>query len=206
MTKDSESFLDDMESEAASAPKPVVNLDAINKMGKTAAELQSEITRLEARTKELKTKQYQLLNKEMPSAMDELQVGYIGVDGYELRVQSYYKANIAADDPEEVREEAFAWVEQAGGGDIISNVVTVAFPKEDSAAAAEFYEEISRRFDNQRSVAIKREKAVPWNRLTSWLKDYVETPPVKGKTKLPVPLELLHATIGRVVKIKPVKE
>lgn len=203
----SDDFFDDLESEAESAPKPAgASLDAVRAMGEEAADLQSRIERGEALLKELKTKRYKLLNEQMPATMDELQVPYVAIGDYEMRVQSYYKANIAADDPPEKRDAAFQWVEEAGGGDIIANTVTVAFPREDAEAAAEFAEEVSRRFHNHPGIQVKRERSVPWNRLTSWLKEYVEWSPPRGVQKLPVPLDLLNATIGRVVKIKGVKE
>ena len=195
-----------METEAESAPKPTASLESVREMGQTAAKLEAQITAHERELKEMKTKRYALLNKDMPSVMDEMQVPRITISGYELSCINYYKANIASEDPPEKREQAFDWVEAAGGGDIISNVVTVAFPKEEAEEAVLFAQEIQQRFHNKQGIQIKRERAVPWNRLTSWLKEYVETPPKKDEKKLPVPLDLLNATIGRIVKIKEVKD
>lgn len=180
--------------------------DAVRALGQKAATLQSRIEKGEKLLKDLKSQRYAILNEQMPSMMDEVKMPYIGVDGYHMEVVSYYKAKIAADDPEEKREAAFSWVEEAGGGDIINNVVTVAFPKEDAAEAEEFEEFVRKKFHNHPSIAVKREKSVPWNRLTSWLKDYVTTPPRRDEKKLPVPLDLLNATLGRIVQIKPIKE
>lgn len=205
MTDKSDDFFDEMQSEAEVAPKPgEASLDLVRKMGAKAAELEARINKGQALLSELKTERYKILNEQMPAMMDELQVGKIEVGGYELKATSYYKANIATDDPPEQREKAFGWVEEAGGGDIIANTVTVAFPKEEAEMAAEFVEEVAKKFHNHPSIEVKRERSVPWNRLTSWLKSYVETPPVKGQKKLPIPLEILNATVGRVVKIKEV--
>lgn len=202
-----EDFFDDLEKEAETAPKAAAaTLDAVRAMGVEAARLERDITQHETALKKLKTRRYDLLNKEMPSTMDDLKVPSLTVEGYKMDCGSYYKANIAADDPPEKREAAFEWVDEAGGGDIISNTVTVAFPREMSEEAKEFAEEIANRFHNHPSIEVVRERKVPWNRLTSWLRDYVETPPVRGKSKLSVPLDLLNATIGRVVKIKEVSD
>lgn len=202
---ENDDFFNDLESEAKDAPKPKASLDAVHAMGKAAVELQRRIEAGEALLKTLKTERYKLLNEQMPSMMDDMKVPSIVISDYKLDCTTYYKANIAADDPEEKRSAAFAWVEAAGGGDIINNVVTVAFPKEMADEAILFSEEIKKRFDNRKDeIKIQLDKKVPWNRLTSWLKDFVETPPKRGETKLPVPLELLNATIGRLVKIKEV--
>lgn len=200
-------FFNDLESEAEDAPLPSEkSLDSVRLMAKAAAELQSRIERGEQLLSELKKQRYEILERQMPSLMDDLHVPYTAVDGYHMEVVDYYKASIAADDPEDKRESAFKWLESAGGGDIVNNVVTVAFPKEDAEDAAEFEEFVRKKYHNHPSIQVKREKKVPWNRLTSWLKDYVRTPPKRGESKLPVPLDLLNATLGRIVKIKPVKE
>ena len=112
------------------------------------------------------------------------------------------KANIAADDPEEQRDQAFKWVEENGGAEIIKNVVSVAFPKDNAEDARLFFEETQKRFDNQRSILVKNEKSTPWGTLTKWLKEYIQTPPKAGEIKSPVPVEILNATIGMIVRIK----
>jgi hypothetical protein len=197
---------DELQAEAEAEPKPKPTLDAIRAMAQRGAKIESEIASIESRLSVLKTERYNLLNKELPAVMDDARVSNITVDGYKFECDSYYKANIAADDPEAKREAAFAWVEEAGGGDIIANTVTVAFPKELAKDAAEFARETRARFDNRREVEVRQEKKVPWNRLTSWLREYVESPPKPDKPKLPIPLDNLNATIGRVVKIKPVSD
>lgn len=199
-------FFDELSAEAEEAPKPKPTLDSIRAMAEAAAKLQSQIESYESKLSELKTKRYKLLNAELPAVMDEARVPSITVDGYEFECKSYYKANIAADDPDEKRQRALTWIEDAGGGDIIANTVTIAFPKELSKDAREFAVEVRRRFDNRKEIEVREEKKVPWQRLTSWLRAYVEEPPSREKPKLPVPLEDLNATIGRVVKIKGVRD
>lgn len=200
-------LFDELESEAAATPKkPPPSLDQIRGMGAEASRIQTEIEKLDERLSELKTRRYKLLMEEMPAVMTEAKVPSITVEGRTFECKSYYKANIAAKDPPEKREAAFAWVEEVGGGDIIANTVTVAFPKEFHEDAAEFARETRTRFHNKPSIEVAEEKEVPWGRLTSWLRDYVETPPVRGEEKKPVPLELLNATVGRIVKIKGVRE
>lgn len=202
---ESDDFFDDLENEAKDAPKPTASLDAVNALGQEAVKLQIEIERVERNLSELKSRRYSLLSEQMPSMMDEMKVPFIGIGDYRLDCVTHYKANIAADDPEEKREAAFKWVEDAGGGDVINNVVTVAFPKELASEAAELAKDLTRRFDNRRGeVQISVEKKVPWNRLTKWLREFVEAPPKRGEKKLAVPLELLNASVGRVVKIKEV--
>lgn len=201
-------MFDELEAEAEATPEvpSEASAEAVRVLAQKAATLEARIERGEKLLKELKSERYQILNEQMPTMMDEVKMPYIGVDGYHMEVISYYKANIAADDPPEQRDRAFTWVELAGGGDIINNTVTVAFPKEMSDEAREFFEATVKKFHNHPEIQVVREKKVPWNRLTSWLKDYVTTPPVPGKTKLAIPLEDLNATLGRIVKIKPIKE
>lgn len=207
MVEDRDELFDELEAEAEATPETPTekSLETVRAMGVEAAEIESRIRRGEELLSKLKSRRWELLNKEMPAMMDDLRVPYVAVDSFHLEVVDYYKASIAADDPEEKRDAAFAWLEQAGGGDIVNNVVSVYFPREDADMARELQEELSSRFHNHQGIQISRERKVPWNRLTSWLKDYVRTPPKRGETKLAVPLELLNATLGRIVKIKDVK-
>lgn len=202
MTKD---FLSEMEAEAASLPvaeKPEASLHVVQNMAQKAVKLQREIDEYEEKTKKLKTELYELRTKSLPTDMLELKLPLLEIDGYKVECKPYYKANIAAEDPEEKRARAFAFVEENDGGGIINNTVTVAFPKENYDEAQKFFTEVRTRFDNQREIEVVLEKKVPWNRLTKWLKEFVERKPLPGETKPPIPLDDLNATVGHIVEVK----
>lgn len=197
-------LMNELEAEAEASPEKAsqASLDGVHAMAVQAVGLEVQILDLEGKLSELKKQRYDLLTNKMPTDMVDTKTRILEVDGFVIECKPYYKANIAADDPEDKRERAFKWLADAGGSDIVNNVVTVAFPKERADDAAKFYEETRKRFDNQREIEVVSEKKVPWNRLTKWLREYVERKPSPDEKKLPVPLEDLNATLGMVATIK----
>lgn len=163
-----------------------------------------EVFAVRQRVEELNKKLYDekqrlndLVHKEMPELMDSKNVGLLGLPdlGVVLECVPYYKANISSDWPDEKRERAFNWLEKNGHGDIIRITVSVSFGRTENKKAHALVKWLRKKgFDPE------TEYGVPWNTLTAWLQEQIE---VKKKTP---PLEMLGATVGRVVKIKQNKE
>jgi hypothetical protein len=103
----------------------------------------------------------------------------------------YYRANIAADWPEEQRALAFKWLDDNGHGDLIKTDLTISFPREQRSKAIEL-----QKFLTSKGFTVSVGQVVHWATLTSWLKEMIE------KHKIIPPLETLGATVGQVVKLK----
>jgi hypothetical protein len=203
-----EAAMAELEAEAATVSEsaPKASLEAVRAMGVQAAELQRRIVKGEELLAKLKTERYTLLNEQMPSMMDDLKVKQIEVDDFLMKVEPYYKAAIKKDDPPEQREAAFKWLEKNEGGDIIKYAVEIEFPTESQDQALELFNDLKRRFGNRKDVNVTMQKDVPWSRLTSWLRHLVESPTDKKRKRPAIPLDLLNATLGRIVKIKSTAE
>lgn len=114
--------------------------------------------------------------------------------GFCAKLRPYYKASISADWPEERREDAFAALEESGGGDLVSHVYTISFGRGDKARSETF-----REYLQMSGIMFDVRLGVPWNTLTAFIKEQIE------KHKTVPPLDRLGATVGRIVEIKPEK-
>ncbi len=132
----------------------------------------------------------------LPALMTEIGLTVITLEAdgnnpaVEAKAGPFYAANIAAGWPEEKRKTAFDWLDSNGHGDLIKTEVTVAFPRDERKAALKFA-----KVANQYGAASMKE-AVPWNTLTSWLREQVEE-----YGNMP-PLDIIGGTVSRSVKLK----
>lgn len=175
-------------------------LDALRAKGVEYAALDAEINKLEETVKEKKRKLLNISMKEMPDLFDEAGADSIGLPdmGLDLKLKPYYHASIKEEDPN--RQAAYDWLIANGHGELIKTVVSVQFSKDELEQAYWFLEVVNFFLKLQgleRVGSIKM--GVLWQTLTAFVKEQVEA-------QVPLPLELLGATIGRVVKIVPRKK
>ena len=156
---------------------------------------------LEASLKEANVRIEAIKFRTLPDLMDEVGVSTIILDpegnnpGVVAKAEPFYRASIAASWPPEKRADAFACLKEEGAEDLIKTEVVVSFPRGENESAEEF---ANRARAAGLSVVIKED--VPWATLTSWLKESVE------KHNHTPDLERLGATVGRIVKLKPLKD
>lgn len=137
-----------------------------------------------------------ILFNELPEMFDEVKITSLGLDAegdlpaYHTELKDFYKASI----PKDKEEPAFKWLEKNKHGDMIKTVITIELGRGDRATA-----KLVEDFLKKQKVGYTRKLAVPWNTLTAFVKEQTEK-------QIALPLDLLGATIGRVVKLIPVKE
>ncbi len=161
------------------------------------AKLERDITDLEAQLKEKRTRYLELSMRELPSVLGELSIDKIGLPemGVDVVVAPYYKANIAADWPEEKRDAAFTWLEENGHGDLIKSVLSVTFGRKELELARQLEELIRTQFAGANSHPVSIDMSVPWNTLTAFVREQIQ----RGES---LPLDTLGATVGSVATVK----
>jgi len=186
---------------AAVSSKQEVPQDKLSRLEKhltDARDLEREITSLEERLSEMRQQLNGLYSKTIPDLFDEckMEAFTLQADGnypaIEYEMKPYYSANIAATWPEEKRRAAFDWLEKNGHGDLIKVDVISSFERGRKEQAEKFFESVCKK----KGVSAKFKETVHPQTLTAFVKEMVEE-----KGVMP-PLELLGASVGRVVKPK----
>jgi len=180
--------------------KPKVDLAVVE----TAAELYHDLIRrkgdLEEELKTASKAVEEMAMVTLPDLLDSVGIDHVGVPAkgnhaaFDVVMKPYYRATIAAAWTEERKAAAFAALSSLKAGDLIRRTVTISIPNTNPRA-----EELAMRFVGMADkVGLESEvaKTVPWNSLTSWVKERVED----GKP-LP-PLDVIGATVGRKATIK----
>ncbi len=176
---------------------PEDKLELLRNHAATHRDRMAEKKDLEARLKEVGAAIHELEFKTLPDLMDELGIPRVDLEAkgnlpaIKIEAKPYYRANIAADWPDDKRRAAFAWLAEHGSDDLIKTSVIVAFPRESRAKAIEFAEQLIRK-----GLFPEVKEAVPWGTLTAWLKEQIE------KHNITPPLETFGATVGRRAHIK----
>lgn len=183
-----------MEADAAeeAEQKPAGSLEQAQKLGAEVNELDKRIAKGEELLRELKARKNQILSRELVDMMDNLKIEDFSVAGRTFEAKPYVHASI----PEEHRDTAHDWLEENDAGDLIKYEVVATFPK-DSTDEVKALEKFIR--ERYQMATVETKRGVPWARLTSWLKELVES---TAEDKVMPPLDIMGATIGRVVKIK----
>ena len=154
---------------------------------------------LENRLKETNIELNRQYTKVLPDLFDEVGIERITLPAegnnppVEARASNFYRANIAAEWPEDKRTVGFRYLEAQDAGDLIKTVITLPFNREDHAKAKSFAQEL-----RAKGFTPTVAETVQWNTLTSWLKDRVE-----NHKSLP-DLEKIGGTVGRIVRLKDV--
>ena len=189
---DESSMLADLAAEAEASPvaEDGDRLERIEKMAGRVCRIDEVLEEAQASLKKLTDERNRILGREMVDLMDEAHVEEVQVNGRKFTASPYYHASIKSGGENE--QEAYDWLESHEAGDLIKRQVIVAFPDDCGDEARELQRYITERYQ---MATAEMKRGVPWNRLTSWVKEQVES-------SVAVPLELLGATVGRVVKVK----
>lgn len=159
------------------------------------------ISDYEARVKDLRAQALVMKQKTLPDIFDEVGIDNLGLPAegnlpaYDCKLKPYYHASISSDWKPERRAAAFEYLDQVGSGDLIKSVYIVAVPRGARKIAIQV-EKALRKIN----VEFSTDLSVPWNTLTAWIKEQVE------KKKATPDLNVLGATVGRVVELKERKE
>jgi hypothetical protein len=156
---------------------------------------------LEAQIEKNKERLQALRDRELVELFDTAKITSLTLEAvgnypaFTVEIGDYYHANIAADWEPERREKAFAWFRREGHDDVLRNTVIVSFGKKTAKAQRALVA-----FLRKNKMVYTNEYGIPWNTLTAFVKEQIET------YKRTPPLELLGATVGRVAMIKKPKK
>lgn len=189
---------------AVEAAPPVAGgdkLDAVRGLARRLRDLEREAQDLDDRKKAVDRAIAELQFAELPDAFDaaHMDAYTLRAEGnspaYEAEIKPYYRANIAADWPDEKRRAAFYLLDSRGAGDLVRAVVSVTFGKRELERARSLETEL-------RVMGLEPEvkMTVPWATLTAWLREEVEV-----RKSVP-PLDVIGGTVGRRVTLKAVKD
>jgi hypothetical protein len=180
--------------------------EQLTKYGRDLFEADKKIKELEATLESTKAARLELASKTLPDFMLKIGQDKIGLADFDvdLVLEDYYHANIATDWEPERRNAAFQYLEENGNGDLVKTEFTILFPRQ-QLTAARWLQALIRTV--QTALAATGQDApeipdpsiglgVPWNTLTAFVKEQL----TNGN---PVDLEVLGATVGKIVKIKP---
>lgn len=195
-------------------PPPQDRLDAVKEAVRRARDLELEMASTKEKLKADAAALDKLVHEELPDLFS--QAGMISyaleaegnLPAYEAKAKPYYYANIAANWDEERRQAAFDWLARPlrdpgddkspdGGGapDLVKTQIVIELGRGDQRLA----EKIEAGLRKAKVPYVTR-LAVPWNTLTAFVREMVEV-----KKRMP-PLDLLGATVGRVVAIKALEQ
>lgn len=165
---------------------------SLTELGRELYAVDADIVATEKRVADLKERRKVLVMKELPDYLTKVSQDKIGLPefGVDLVMENYYHANIQAEWPEEQRDAAFKYLEDGGNGDLIKITIEIAFSRKDYKKAAA----LAAKLEKEKFSPVLS-KGVAWNTLTAFVKEQIEG----GKT---LDLDVLGATVGRIVKIK----
>lgn len=152
---------------------------------------------LEERSRKLSAELEEMRRKTLVDMFNEAGIDKLGLPAegnlpaYDAEEKPYYHANIRSDWEQEKKDAAFGWLDKNGYGDLVKNVFVVVVDRDDHEMARDVEKAL-----DEAGVDYQREQTVPWNTLTAFVREQIEA----GET---LPLELLGATVGRVVVLKP---
>lgn len=185
--------LDDAESDAAEQTEAPGREDALATMQALVEEvndIDDRIAKNTDRIAELRARRNAILSRELIDLMDNHKVDHLGAQGRTFVSETFCKASITKDNPR--AQAAYDWLEANDGADLLKRQVVVQFPdgfQDEADRLAQYARE------NYQMARVTTERAVPWARLTSWVKERLK----KG---LAVEMDLLGASAGRYVKVK----
>lgn len=186
---------------------PADKLEHIRNVAKAMRDLGQEIEDTEALLSEKKIRMYNLQMKELPDLFDQYNIPSltIGAEGnnpeVELECKPYYKAVLPKDENDNVLPAGPKWLEKNKHGDLIKRVFVIALPMDSVQATQRLQKFLIGPKTKKKTTRYQYEvkQTVPWNTLTAFVKEQIE----KGKT---VPLEILGATVGKIVRMKATRK
>lgn len=175
-------------------------IEALREKAQEFYEVDRRIEVLEVELDEKKKRRLEIQHRELPDIFAEAGVDVIGLPdaGVDVKVRNYYKASISSEWEEQQRQEAFAALEVAEGGDLIKTIVSYEFGKGEVEKAREL-QQIVHDSPLGNTVLPNVSMSVHWGTLTSFVRAEYEA----GRE---LPLEKIGAIVGRIAEIKKRKE
>lgn len=199
MPEQTKTLLQRMQEDAEGAAD--ATLDEVRAVLRVARDLEMEVSSLEEKLEEKQKELRALREQRLVELFTKAGVRLMELEpegnlpAYKATLKPFYKANIAADWPDDKRAAAFNWLIKNEHGDLIKWTFVVELPRDSQEEAERLRHELE-----SLGLDYTEKMAVPHSTLTAWLKEQVEK-------KLPLPeLELIGAQRGQVVDVKPVKE
>jgi hypothetical protein len=158
--------------------------------------LELDIADAEERLRALKAELNQVLGTELPDLFDEHGVQSVGIPAegnspaYVAETKPYYKAKLPENNP----GPGLQWLVDHGHGDLPKHVFKIEIGRGREADV----EEIEKALDLL-GIDFDHTMTVPWNTLTAFVREQIE------EHNATLPLDLLGATVGRVVRLKEKK-
>lgn len=212
----------------AKAKKPEVSADKLEALKTLVRKYRNEkfeVDQLLVSASEKGKSLSEMRKKTIPEFMDKVGVPAITVEAegnypaFTAERKPFFQANIAADWPPEMREEAFAYVESLGYGELIKTFITFSFPKDLYPAVVPFLKACKtmklvamvdqpaakgkkpKRKKVQFTLPLPEvEKTIHAGTLTKWLREQVEEEGFMPK------LDKIGGFVGTVADVKEVKE
>lgn len=184
--------LDELAADAAVKKKPKITLQAVTAMASTMEELNKKwVDKLED-AKAIKEQYDKLAFEQLPEAMQMLGIKTLGlISGNDIRIAEIITCKIT----DEKTEAAHKWLRDNGHGDLIKNVVTITFGKEEDRYADKAYEELQ----EMPHSALTREEKVHPQTLKAFVTERIRDPAT------PLPTELLGIGIINIAKLEQKK-
>lgn len=174
-------------------------LEALRDAARKQRKMKADVVAAEVVLKNAKDNLFELEHVELPDLFDKVGVDHVGVSDdsgkYDAILKPYYRANISADWPDDQRSEAFKWLDDNGHGDLIRSVITIELGRGDVKLA-----KAVGNYLDKRGIPYQQRLGVPWQTLTAFLKEQIE-----DVGTIP-PLDILGATVGKIVILKDRKE
>jgi hypothetical protein len=190
---------------ARTAPRKVdqTTLEKLKERAAAVRTLDAEIQDLNDRAGEKEEARNKIIKKELPDMMSELGIPKLELEAsgndpaYEVRSMPYYHANIKAEWDEAKRAKAFQLLADKGAPDMLKTIISVELGRGTSALVKKISSAL-RKLKVEFSVS----RGVPYSTLTAWLRELYEN----NDTLTAEEKEILGASVGTVVSIKPKKE
>lgn len=188
---------------------PPDKLDHIRNVAKAMRSLGQEIEDAEAALAEKKARMTNLTMKELPDLFEQYNIPSLtlGAEGnspeVELVSQPFYKAVLPKDENDVTLPAGLKWLEKNKHGDLIKRVFVVSLPM-DSVKEAQALQKFLMGPKRKRNTKTSRyqfeaKSTVHHGTLTAFVREQIE----KGRSGLP--LEILGATVGKIVRMKATK-
>ena len=142
------------------------DLTSVGALAKRAKQLEKEIEEMESVLKERKDQQRKLLEDSIPAMLQELGMKSFKMsDGSTIDVKPYYSASIK----DENRAVAFKWLRDNGYDDIIKNIVSVRFGRNEDQLCDTLISLL-----REQNYPVEQVEKIESQTLKAWAKEMVE--------------------------------
>lgn len=142
------------------------DLSSVAALAKRAKELEKEIEEMDTVLTERKDQLRKMMEETIPAKLQELGMReFKMMDGSTITIKAFYGASIK----EEKRAEAFEWLRDNGYDDIIKNVVSVRFGRNEDGLCAKLIDSL-----REQNYPVEQMQKIEPQTLKAWVKEMVE--------------------------------